>query len=260
MAIGISTACFYPETTEESMRKTGELGAECIEIFMNAPSELKKSFIEKLCAIQKQYGMRVKSFHTYASFTESYYYFSSYTRRYIESIESFKRYFDGMHALGAELLVMHGAKIPGSIPDEQVFERFGELYRIGKAEGISLCQENVVHYRSESPEFLENMRLALGDDFKMVLDIKQARRTGIDPYVFVDRFADSIVHVHISDYTKEKDCVVPFCEGAQFDFKTFFDTMKKKGYKGDYIIELYEHSYRDAEEIRRAKELLKKCL
>lgn len=33
--------------------------------------------------------------------------------------------------------------------------------------------------------------------------------------------------------------------------------MKKKGYKGDYIIELYEHSYRDAGEIRRAKELLK---
>ena len=260
MAIGISTACFYPETTEESMRKTGELGAECIEIFMNAPSELEKSFIEKLCAIQKQYGMRVKSFHTYASFTESYYYFSSYERRYIESIESFKRYFDGMHALGAELLVMHGAKIPGSIPDEQVFERFGELYRIGKAEGISLCQENVVHYRSESPDFLMRMRAALGDHFHMVLDIKQARRTGIDPYVFAETFADNIAHIHISDYTDERDCVVPLCAGSKFDFPKFFRFMRDKGYKGDYMIELYEKSYDSPEQIRTAAAQLSEWL
>lgn len=260
MAVGISTACFYPMETERSLIETGKLQADCVEIFINSPHELDKAYIDKFADIQKQYGMRVKSFHTYASFTESYYYFSSYERRFAESIEEFKRYFDGMHTLGAELLVMHGAKIPGSIPDEQVFERFGILQNIAKAEGLTLCQENVVHYRSENPEFLANMRDALGEDFAMVLDIKQARRTGIDPYVFVERFAKSIRHVHISDYTPTRDCVVPLCENAQFDFQHFFAAMRDKGYTGDYIIELYENGYESPAQIGEARDRLKKWL
>lgn len=260
MAVGISTACFYPLETEVSLARTGELGADCVEIFINSPHELDKAYIDRFAEIQKQYGLRVKSFHTYASFTESYYYFSSYERRFRESLEEFRRYFDGMHALGATLLVMHGAKIPGSIPDEQVFERFGVLQNIAKAEGVTLCQENVVHYRSESPAYLEKMRDALGDDFAMVLDIKQARRTGIDPYVFIEKFADSICHVHISDYTATHDCVVPLAENAQFDFQHFFQTMREKGYAGDYIIELYENGYETPSQIADAQNALKKWL
>ena len=104
MAIGISTACFYPLETELALAKTGELGADCVEIFINSPHELDKTYIDRFAEIQKQYGLRVKSFHTYASFTESYYYFSSYERRFQESLEEFRRYFDGMHTLGATLL------------------------------------------------------------------------------------------------------------------------------------------------------------
>ncbi len=242
------------------MIETGKLGAECVEIFINSPRELDKGYIDQLKEIQNAYGMRVKSFHTYASFTESYYYFSSYERRYTDSLEDYKRYFYGMRTLGAELLVMHGAKIPGSIPDELVFERFHELYRLGQQEGISLCQENVVHYRSESPAYLSRMKAALGDDFKMVLDIKQARRTGLDPYVFVEKFADSIAHVHISDFTDTRDCVVPLCEGAQFDFRRFFAVMREKGYQGDYIIELYENGYESPAQIAAARDSLKNWL
>ena len=260
MAVGISTACFYPLETEVSLARTGELGADCVEIFINSPHELDKAYIDRFMEIQKQYGLRVKSFHTYASFTESYYYFSSYARRFQESLEEFRRYFDGMHALGATLLVMHGAKIPGSIPDEQVFERFGMLQNMAKAEGVTLCQENVVHYRSESPAYLGKMRDALGDDFAMVLDIKQARRTGIDPYVFIEKFADSICHVHISDYTATHDCVVPLAENAQFDFQRFFQAMREKGYTGDYIIELYENGYETPSQIADAQNALKKWL
>ncbi len=260
MAIGISTACFYPLETELALAKTGELGADCVEIFINSPHELDKTYIDRFAEIQKQYGLRVKSFHTYASFTESYYYFSSYERRFQESLAEFRRYFDGMHTLGATLLVMHGAKIPGSIPDEQVFERFGILQQIAKAEGLTLCQENVVHYRSESPAYLEKMRDALGADFAMVLDIKQARRTGIDPYVFVEKFANSIQHVHISDYTETRDCVVPFCENTQFDFQRFLRVMREKGYTGDYIIELYENGYETPAQIAAAQNALKKWL
>ena len=207
----------------------GELGAECTEIFINSPTELRKPFMDVLQNIRTQYSLRVKSLHTYASFTESYYFFSSYERRFYDSIEDFKRYFYGMGVLGAELLVMHGAKIPGSIPDEQVFERFDRLYCLGREAGITLCQENVVHYRS-------------------------------DPYVFAERFADNIAHIHISDYTDERDCVVPLCTGAKFDFPKFFRFMRDKGYKGDYMIELYEKSYETPEQIRTAAAQLSEWL
>lgn len=260
MAIGISTACFYPLETELALAKTGELSADCVEIFINSPHELDKTYIDRFAEIQKQYNLRVKSFHTYASFTESYYYFSTYERRFQESLTEFCRYFDGMHRLGATLLVMHGAKIPGSIPDEQVFERFGALQRLAKAEGLTLCQENVVHYRSESPAYLEKMQNALGEDFAMVLDIKQARRTGIDPYVFVEKFANAVRHVHISDYTDTRDCVVPLCAQAKFDFQRFFRVMREKGYTGDYMIELYENGYESPLQIAAAQNALKKWL
>ena len=61
--------------------------------------------------------------------------------------------------------------------------------------------------------------------------------------MFVEKFANSIQHVHISDYTETRDCVVPFCENTQFDFQRFLRVMHEKGYTGDYIIELYENGY-----------------
>lgn len=260
MAIGISSGCFYPHTTEESLQLVGELGADCTELFVNSPYELDSAYIEKFKEIKDSYGFRVKSFHTYASFTESYYFFSSYKRRFLESQEDFKRYFDGMHTLGADVLVMHGAKIPGSIPDEEVFERFGILSDMAQKEGILLCQENVALYRSQSPDYLKRMRDFLGDRFHMVFDLKQARKVKIDPAVFVEEFSDSIAHIHISDCTADAPCALPFCEGSLFDFKAFFKTMQEKGYKGDYMLELYDYCYTCPEEIKIAYEGLKKCL
>lgn len=260
MAVGISTACFYPMPTEQALLQTGRLGAECVEIFINSPRELDASYMRRFAEIRREYGLRVTSLHTYASFTESYYFFSSYTRRYTESLEELKRYFDGMQRLGASFLILHGAKIPGSIPDEAVFERFGEMQRLAKSAGVTLCQENVVHYRSESPDFLSRMQAALGEDFAMALDIKQARRTGIDPYVFVDAFAPSIRHIHISDYTETRDCVVPLAAGTKFDFQTFFQRLRAAGYTGDYMIELYENGYESPAQIAAAREQLKKWL
>ena len=260
MAIGISSGCFYPHTTEEALHLVGACGADCTELFVNSPHELEKTYIEKFREIQKMYGYRVRSFHTYASFTESYYYFSSYTRRFTESIEDFKQYFDAMHALGAEVLVMHGAKIPGSIPDEAVFERFGILSRLAKAEGILLCQENVAKYRSQSPDYLLRMSEYLGEDFHMVFDIKQARKAQIEPQIFLDALLPSIVHIHISDYTKDAPCALPFCQGSLFDFPAFFKDLQNRGYQHDYMLEVYDYCYKEPQEIKKAYRSLQKCL
>ena len=260
MDIGLSSACFYPLETEKSIVRAGETGVKTIEIFMNADSEFEPAFVKNMADICKSYGMKVASVHTMGSFTESYHLFSSYKRRYFEAKDtSFKRHFDVMHTLGAEILVLHGIKKPGSIPDEEYFERFGELTLMGKSEDLLVCQENVVHYRSESPDFLTRMGEYIGDDFNMVFDIKQSIRTGLNPYDFAEKLHKYIRHIHISDHNAEKDCFVP-CKNGTFDFKRFFDMMKSLGYSGDFIIELYENGFESDNELTFAVNELKKLL
>lgn len=260
MDIGLSSACFYPLETEKSLIRAGETGTKTIEIFMNADSEFLPQYLKEAKAICDNYGMKVVSVHTMGSFTESYHLFSSYKRRYFEAKEtSFKRHFDVMHTLGAEFLVLHGARIPGSIPDEEYFERFGELTLMGKVEGLKVCQENVVHYRSESPEFLLRMGEYIGDNFNMVFDIKQSVRTGINPFEFAEKLHRYIRHIHISDHNDTNDCFVP-CKNGTFDFKKFFDMMKSFGYNGDFIIELYENGFESDKELTFALNELKKML
>ena len=260
MDIGVSSACFYPLETEEALVRTANLGVNTVEVFMNADSEFQDDYLNKLKAIKDEYKLNVASVHTMASFTESYYLFSSYKRRYYESIETlFKRHFDVMHKLDAKILVMHGIKIPGSIEDEEYFERFGNLIEMGKKEGLLVCQENVVHYRSESPDFLLRMANYIGDDFNMVFDIKQSVRTNVDPFYFAEKLSPYIRHIHISDNNSQRDCVVPFTEGT-FDFKRFFSLMKSKGYDGNYILELYNNGFKDDKELIRAVEGLKNML
>lgn len=260
MSIGLSSACFYPLETEKSFERAGELGAKIVEIFMNADSEFTPEYLNRLYDIKEHYGIRVPSVHTMASFTESYYLFSSYERRYLEAREtSFKRHFDVMHKMGAEILVLHGAKIPGSITDEEYFERFAYLTEMGKKEGLKVAQENVVHYRSESPEFLMRMAEYIGDDFNMVFDIKQSRRTGVDPFEFAEKLHPYIRHIHISDHDDKRDCMVPFA-GGNFDFQRFFDMMKSYDYNGDYIVELYENGYENDGQLKFAIDSLEKML
>lgn len=242
MDIGLSSACFYPLETEKSLVRAGEAGARTVELFMNAHSEFEKRAVDEFISIKEHYGIDIPSVHTMASFTESYYLFSSYKRRFVESRETtFKRNFELMNSLGAKILVLHGSKIPGSISDEEYFERFGLLSEDGKKEGITVCQENVVHYRSESPDFLLNMANYLGGNFNMVFDVKQSIRAGFEPLEFAEGLGKYIRHIHISDHSEARDCIVPFT--GNFDFEAFFRLMLKMGYRGKYIIELYENGY-----------------
>lgn len=247
---GVSSACFYPLETEKSLELTGKYGFKNVELFLNSHSEIEDDFVEKLIETKEKYGLNIVSVHPFASFAESFYLFSNYDRRYADILPLYDRLFEVTAKLGASFFVFHGAKIPGTISDDEYCRRFSHLIKMGKKYGIQVCHENVVHHRCQSPDYLKMMRDNIGEDFKMVLDIKQAHRAGFTPYDFIEKLSDSIVHVHISDRNNEKDCIPPL-KGV-FDFSRFFETMKKIGYEGKYIIELYEWSYETKEEISEA--------
>ena len=256
--IGISSSCYYPLVTEQSFEKICRAGVDCAEIFFNSPGELEKNYIRELCAMQRAYGVDVVSVHPFMSFAEDFYLFSSYERRFYDILPLYDRFFEVCRELGADIFVIHGARIPGTASDGLYCERFAGLMERGKSYGVRVCQENVVKYRSESADYLKMMRDAIGEDFGVVLDIKQARRALISPYDVIDAVGDCIRHVHISDYRADKDCVPPL--SGKFDFPEFFDAMKRIGYRGAYMVEVYQHSYEDEREIvesyQKVKELL----
>lgn len=256
--LGVSSACYYPQTTEASFLKACKAGFNCIELFFNSPSELSEAFINNLISVKNEFDIEIPSVHPFMSFAESFFLFSSYERRFFDILDLYRRYFEVMQKIGAEIFIIHGAKIPGSIDDNLYFERFKKLFDIGKSYNVLVCQENVVNYRSESIDFLVNMKKCLGDDFSMVLDIKQARRAAQKPDDFICRFGNSIKHIHISDFNEASTCIPPL-EG-EFDFIAFFNNLKNINYNGKFIIELYNHSYTNESQIsdsfRKINELL----
>ena len=257
MNIGASSACFYPLETEKSFRKICELGFSHSEIFINSPSELKPEFIKEIRSIKDSYGITVTSLHPYRSSSDGYDFFSKYKRRFYDATEDYKRFFSAAAELDAKYIVMHGSKRRSEIPLTEYAERFGELDSIAKAFGCRVAHENVVDFVSADPEFMRFMKEQLGKDFKAVLDIKQARRAGFDYKEFIDVLGENIVHLHLSDFNSEHNCIPPSEKGL-FDFSALFTALKGIGYKGDGIVELYSDGYKDSSEIVSAAEHLRK--
>ena len=256
--IGMSTSCFYPLETEKSLERVCSLGFKTVEMFINAYVELDEPYISIYKKLIEENSINLVCVHTTASFADGYCYFSDYERRYEESKENFKKYINLANELGSKYIVMHGIKTAAKISDSVYLERFASLTETSKSFGVSLLQENVVNYRSENPSYIQKMKDYIGPDFGITLDIKQCRRAGISPYEFIDKHSDIIKHVHISDYNDKSDCITPL--DGEFDFKKMFDEMKKRGYEGDYIIELYKHSYLNENEIKNAGKELKRIL
>ena len=257
MRIGMSSSCFYPEETERSLRRIGEAGAKTAELFFNSPGELQGDLLRELCAIRDHYGMEIVSVHPFMSFAEGFYLFSDYERRFRDSLDFYPRFFEAAEVLGAHLFVLHGAKRLMIEPDCYA-ERFARLNEKAKPFGVQVAHENVVHYVGEDPAFMQMLQTALGRDFAMVLDLKQAYRAGVDPFAFIDAVGDSIVHVHASDSDPDHDCMPPG-KGA-FPFRRLFDALEGRGYKGKYLIELYRHNFTDERDLTEAQHFLRRTL
>lgn len=253
MIAGASTSCFYPLETEKALDLIGRAWFRKAEVFFNAQCELEPSFIDELNAIRRRYGMEIVSIHPYSSFMETQCIFGDYERRFHDILPLYERYFEVCAQLSAKYVVLHGAhkKTKMPIPDERYFERFNYLADLAKKRGVVLAQENVNLFKSESIDFLKRMRTAVGSNFKLVFDVKQAIRAGQDVFEFVDTFTSDIVHVHLSDNTPEQDCLPP--GRGTFDIKRLKSKLLMGGYTGDYIIEIYSPGFDVERELVRSR-------
>lgn len=256
MNVGLSTACLYPELLENELEALGARGVERVEIFINSHCELEAPFVRQLKAIDDRYGVKVVSIHPFTCGIEPMMFFTPYERRFIDILDYYKRYFEAANILGAEYFVFHGNKEQNPFPNKDYFERFAGLFRLGKSFGVTVVQENVARCVSGKLSFLTEMSEYLGDEVAFLLDNKQALRCGADAFEYLAKLRGKIEHIHFSDSCIQSDCV-PYGQG-DFDCKRFFDTLKKDGYEGDLILELYNEGYGSVDDLVENYRKLKK--
>ena len=247
MSLGISSSCFYPLETELAIEEISKNNVDCTEIFYNSGVERKSYFTDSVLKIKEETGIRISALHPMSSFAEPYMIFSEYSRRFEEARDDFMRYFETAAELGARFINLHGDRPTGKLSVEEYCQRFGLMAEDAKSLGITLCQENVNGYRSADPEFLKDMIKELGDLASFTLDIKQCIRAGYTVPEIAEAMDWKICHVHISDHSPAGDCLLPGRGG--FDFSALFKELKAKGYKGDFMIEVYRNAYNEVSEI-----------
>lgn len=253
MNCGISTACLYPMETEDALSSILALKFHLVEIFFNTFSELKPDYLKKLCEMLNENCCKVKSIHPFTSGFETMLLFSEYRRRFMDGLEFYKRYFETAFRLGAEIFVLHGQKDyeHSKITEEEYFERYEQLYELGKKFGVTVAQENVNAFRAEVPDFVSRMRSYTNDNCAFVFDIKQAVRAGVNPFEMCGAMGERIVHVHLNDNNAQADCLLPG-EGTM-SFEKLFRQLKDFHYSGDFIIEVYRKNFQSLQQLAAAK-------
>ncbi len=247
MKVGVSTSCLYPMLTEEALIKIGESGIKNTEVFFNALGELEPNFINELKSIKENYGLNILSVHPAMSLAESFMLFSAYDRRKEEGLDWFRRYGEICDELGARYVILHGGKPNGVLSDEEYFERFAKIDKAVRENGGTLLQENVRRFRAADLDFLKKMAMYLKDNVGFCLDVKQSIRNGYSPFTAYETLKDNVKHIHISDSTKEKDCMLPL--KGDFPILDFIKTVKEGGYNGDLMVEVYEDAYESFDEL-----------
>lgn len=110
-----------------------------------------------------------------------------------------------------------------------------------------MAQENICYCKSSSVRFIEDMIGQLGDEVRFVVDLKQARRSNVDPFRLMDIIGDKVVHLHVSDGNAGCDCL-PIGKGS-FNFNRLFSELEKIKYDKAMIVELYRENYSSYDEL-----------
>ncbi len=246
MIAAVSTACLYPKPTEDALYDLCLHGIQTVEIFLNAPSESKPVYANDLCALLKRFGVRCAAVHPWTAPQEGFMLFSNYPRRCADYLDEAKHVFELMQCAGAKYYIIHGA-FPGRVTPEIYCERFHMLCEAAKPYGVTVTQENVHKYESQSIRFLREFCRILGDEAKLTLDTKQAVRAGMDIAEAVRAVGKHIVHVHLSDHGGLGDCLR--LGKGRFQIAPFLTALKQQGFDGAVTLELYREAFESTAEL-----------
>lgn len=258
MRIGISTASFYNLTMIEDLPAVyADWGVPYAEYFLNTLSEYEPDFIALLKARTEAAGLTVTSVHPMSSMFESQL-FSLHPRQQADAFRIYEKVLAAGRALNTHRYCMHGAAhLSGAAKNLELYRIapvFDRLTEMAQAYDIRLTLENVSWCFCREPAFALALLDAMQSDaLHFTLDVKQAVRSGVDPFAFVDAVGDRIDAVHCCDYRVENGqlryVLPPY---GDFDFRKLLAKLREKGFDGDVLVEVYSDTYTDSSELRDA--------
>ena len=257
MEVGISTASlFLREDTFSSLEILRGMDARVVEIFLESFSEYKSSFFDRLKPYTE--GLKVHSLHTVTTQFEPQL-FSAVPIQKEDAFSFMREICEGGEKIGAKNYTLHGkAKVKKNsvLNDFDLYaRRFNELCDMTEEYGVSVCLENVEWAFYGEPKWFSHIKNEC-PKLRTCLDVKQARISGYPVEEYIEEMKGRINTVHLSDVTAEGKMVLPG-KGIT-DFGRLFSTLKKAGFCGNMLIEVYSKDYGNVSEIGDSLEYLRK--
>ncbi len=257
MEVGMSLACFYPMEPERAVNEAAALGIRVCEVFLNTYSELDKGYLRALRDSCDHHGLEVYSVHPFTSFLENYLFFSPYPRRVADATDFYRQYAEAAKILGAQVVNIHGDRGIGLQSVSQYVELIQPLLKLQDQTGIAFSMENVYYNSVDHPEFTARLR-QMAPDVRFTLDIKQAFKGEQDPYVLAEAMGDAVINFHVNDRDEQHFCMLP--GQGTVDYPRIGEILKRNGYGGPALIEVYSANFEDKQEIADAKKFLENKL
>lgn len=256
MKLGISSGCWYPSLTEDSVVKIKDAGFSAAEIFLCDESETEPLYLKRLKDELDKNEISVISVHPFTSFAEQFVFFSGYKRREESAYKFYRKYHDACHLLGAEIINFHGAT--SYVEPERYAEVYGRLFHEAKEEGLIFCQENVRKFCSGKVSFLSELKRILEGNIAFTLDVKQALMEGEDLSEMIKVMGEDIRLVHVSDSTEFAPCLLPGF--GNFDLERFCKELKCVDYDGYLITEVYSQNYQNESDVNKSQKYFSNIL
>ena len=267
MNVGISTASIFNKAMVEDIpAMLSPMGCRTIEVFLNTFSEYRPDFVGLLRRRIDDAGLSVYSVHPMSNQFEAQL-FSIHPRQKADAFSVYREALNAGRMLGATHYVMHGSPHLGGTAKNLEMERitpvFRELLDVAAEYGITLCLENVSWCFFHAPAFGTELKERLGDHrLKFVLDVKQAVRSGEDPFAFVEAVGEDLENWHLCDYAFDGNgkLSLKMPGKGQCDFMALGKAMVNKGYQGPAFVEVYSDMYTDPDELKASYDSMSSIL
>ena len=248
MELGISTAIFFPRLyTEDAFDVIKQCGCSLSEVFMNTYCEYEPEYTALFN--ERRGGVRVHSVHVLSNEFEPEL-FNRNPRVYNDASKLFHKVLAAGKSMGAKNYTFHGPpklkKVPYNFDYGYLAECLNRLTNEAEAYGMNIAYENVHWCYFSEPAYFANLKDRC-PNLKATLDIKQAILGGVHYGEFIDAMGDRIETVHICDIIDKNKTTLP--GRGDIDFSDLFKRLKKAGYNGPVIMEVYSKDYKDFSEV-----------
>lgn len=263
MIAGMSTSSFFGrDLLENNIDHMAKMGVKTAEVYLNTFSEFEAPYVKELKKRIDDNGMTVHSVHPHGTVYELQFY-SNYVRSMADAEGWFRKVQEAAGILGADLTVYHGGfpiKKPGTRPNiERIAKVVTKCAEIAKSYGVKFAHENVYWAWFSDPYFadalLENVE---SDNLYFTMDIKQAAQSGYCYNEYIEHMKGRIVNVHCCDYVKnENGFATMLPPRGSVDFRKLKDDLRKSGYDGPMMMEVYPTDYNDFSELEESYRIFK---